>query len=88
MWPTRETGEAGKPYPWKHINDYNPDRLPSFSALYIEPTAGGIRWFLQVKGLGVLTIYAQADLDDPTGRCRPTRGGVLTKQELGCCPSL
>lgn len=84
--PNPTWGDVVKRYPWSRIDDYNPDHQRSWSALYIEPTATGLRWFLQVKGLGVITVYQEGSAE--TGRLEPLRVGALEKQQVGYCPSL
>lgn len=43
------------------IEDYNPDHQRSWSALFIEEDTDGIRYTMQVKGLGVIIMRAAYD---------------------------
>jgi hypothetical protein len=74
---------------WQKDVDYSPDHRPSDSAMYIESVRpSGIRWFLQVKGLGVLTLFTTSRQSDPLGKCQPSAMGEFTKVEVGYCPDL
>jgi len=68
--------------------EHNPDRLRSRSALFVERALNGCRWFLQVKGLGVLTIHTVTNYDDPKGKIVPTAASALEKAEIGPAPGL
>lgn len=46
---------------WAPIENYNPDRQRSHSALFMDETPDGMRWILAVKGLGAITLGAQFD---------------------------
>ena len=73
---------------WEKLMDYNPDHYPSRSAFYTLPTQHGSRWFLQVKGFGVLTINLESNWKDPRGRLKPMGVSALEKSEIGCAPNL
>ena len=62
---------AKKPYPWKSISDYCPDRQPSSGAIYIEALGERVVGVLQVKGLGCLLFTASPlDIEDPSGKVK------------------
>lgn len=83
---------VAKPYhyepKWNRTMDYNPDHNPSHSVFFSKPAGKGSRWFLQVKGLGVLTFYLESELEDPKGKLKPLSCSALGKTEIGCCPTL
>lgn len=43
---------------------------------------------VQVKGLGVITLRASTDYDDPTGELKFNGVGIFTKAEIGYAPEL
>jgi hypothetical protein len=86
-------GHTAKPYKYEpqwelHGVDMHPDHRPSSSELYVEPSGRNYRWFLQVKGLGVLTILTSSATSDPTGQLLPDALGLVTKEDVGPCPRL
>ena len=79
-----------KPYPWKAIDDFNPDHQPSHSAIHIDALGERVVCVLQVKGLGVLVFAAQPpDYSDPTGKVKfEGTLAMFTKEEIGYSPGL
>ena len=71
QWPNDNEVEriSKKPYPWKRIDDFNPDAQPSHSDIHIEALGERVVGVLQVKGLGVLIFSAlPPDFSDPGGK--------------------
>ena len=86
-------GYTAKPYKYEpkwelHNQDWNPDHHRSSSGLWVEPSGAHYRWFLQVKGLGVVTILSSSTKSDPEGRLRPDAMGLVLKADVGPCPRL
>ena len=86
-------GYTAKPYKYEpkwelEGVDWNPDHQRSRSAMFVEPSGRHFRWFLQVKGLGVITLLTSSAKSDPEGRLRPDALGALSKAEIGPCPDL
>lgn len=72
---------------WDKKVDLCPDRNPSQSALYIERAPFGSRYFLQVKGLGVVTVHVTPGL---RGSKYPAleASSALSKEAIGPSPRL
>ena len=72
-----------KPYPWRPIDDYNPDHRPSSSAAVYESHGDGVIAVLAVKHLGVLVLRADIDHMDPQGKLKFTGLSTFTSGEIG-----
>lgn len=59
------------------------DGKPSVSRYRIREVAGDLRWYLEVRGLGVITILVSSDWNDPKGKTKPEKLGILTLSSLG-----
>lgn len=58
------------------------DSRPSSSRWKVQGSGAELRWFLEVRGLGVITILVSSDLDDPKGKIKAERMGLLTIPEI------
>jgi hypothetical protein len=59
------------------------DSRPSTSRHRIREVAGDLRWYLEVRGLGVVTILVSSDWNDPKGKPKLEKLGILTLSSLG-----
>lgn len=73
---------------WEKDVDYNPDHQRSSSAMFIDDQGDEIRWVLQVKGLGVITMHAATNWESDLGRLEFKGVGIFTKGEIGYSPGL
>ena len=67
------------------IEDYNPDHQRSWSALFIEEDTDGIRYTMQVKGLGVIIMRAVYETD---GTLIFKGLSTFSKSEIGYSPTI
>lgn len=58
------------------------DSRPSTSRWKVKDDGTDLRWYLEVRGLGILTILVSTDWNDPKGKTKPERLGLLTLSEL------
>lgn len=65
--------------------DYNPDRRPSDSNVFLDEREDGYLWVYQVKGEGVFCLRA---VRDETGALTFSGFSIFTKDEIGPCPNL
>ena len=79
------TPQPGPPQWSGKIEDYNPDRCRSWSALYVEEKQGSVLWAMQVKGIGVIVMRATSDKD---GNILFNGVSIFSKEDIGCAPGL
>ncbi len=59
------------------------DSRPSTSRYRVREVAGDLRWYLEVRGLGVVTVLVSTDWSDPKGKPKLEKLGALTLSSLG-----
>lgn len=86
-WPNEKGIEPGTTSAVMLV-DYSVDRNPSGSGIAIRPMPKGTRFYLTVRGLGVIVIDTSCDYEDPKGRPVPESADMITRSEIGPCPDL
>lgn len=73
---------------WGRIDDFHPDRHPSFSRIAFEwSTDAKTRLvMLAVRGLGVICIATEGDRD--SGRMQVRGLSTFTREEIGYAPEV
>ncbi len=59
------------------------DSRRSTSRWKVKDDGNDLRWYLEVRGLGVLTILVSSDALDPRGKIIAEKLGVITLTEAG-----